>query len=111
MTTSHTDVLSTLRRRYDAFSETYVGTWSTLEGYSSIVEEFLRRVATPGSSVLDVGCGPGHLTASVPETVRVTGLDLAPKMIDVARKARPHGEYHVHDYYDPFPTSGPFDVI
>ena len=49
--------------------------------------------AAPGARVLDVGCGPGHLSARLAQYhgLEVTGLDLDPAMIERARAnvARP----------------------
>ena len=47
----------------------------------------------PGT-VLDVGCGPGHLTAYLRSLdVEATGIDLVPEFIDHARAAHPDGRY------------------
>lgn len=45
-------------------------------------------VALDSKSVLDVGCGSGPLFAPLAEKgIRVTGVDPAPNMVDLARKA------------------------
>ena len=104
--------IDVIRRRYDEFAPTYVATWSKLEGYSGAVAKFLERSVREGAKVLDVGCGPGHLTCHLPGSVRVTGLDVSPGMIACARAARPGAEYLVHDYYEPFPVEpSSFDVV
>lgn len=43
--------------------------------------------ATPGTKVLEVGCGPGHLSVRLARDhdLHVTGLDLDPAMIERAR--------------------------
>ena len=49
----------------------------------------------PGA-VLDVGCGPGHLTAHLRSLeVDATGLDLVPEFIDHARATHPDGRYQL----------------
>ncbi|MFY0992863.1 methyltransferase domain-containing protein [Halomonas sp. C05BenzN] len=52
------------------------------------------RLPERASSVLDLGCGPGHWSARLAcrygEAGTVTGLDLAPGMLEVAR--RHHGD-------------------
>ena len=52
----------------------------------------LARLLTPGTSVLDVGCGPGTLTAEIARRVRpapVVGMDVNPEMIRAAEAAHP----------------------
>ena len=45
-----------------------------------------ERVALRGARVLDVGCGGGLLSEALAgEGAQVTGLDLAPELIDIAR--------------------------
>src|SRR5215212_9149315 len=56
----------------------------------------------PGERVLDVGCGTGVIarlaTAAVGSSGTVTGLDLTPDMIEIARAVSPSTiEWHVGD--------------
>jgi hypothetical protein len=63
--------------------------------------------------VLDLGCGDGSLLAAL-EPSRGVGIDFSPRMIDVARAAHPHLEFHVGDIEDPSTldaVGGPFDFI
>lgn len=69
----------------------------------------------PGERVLDVACGTGiaaRLAAPlVGATGSVTGLDVAPEMIDVARAIAPTIEWHVGDAAAlPFPDDA-YDVV
>lgn len=50
----------------------------------------------PPGIVLDVGCGPGHLTAHLRSLqVDATGLDLVPEFLDHARATHPDGRYEL----------------
>jgi SAM-dependent methyltransferase len=51
------------------------------------IAEDIGAVTPHGSLVLEVGCGPGHLSIRLARThgLEVTGLDLDPAMIDRAR--------------------------
>jgi SAM-dependent methyltransferase len=53
-----------------------------------------RHLSIGSGAVLDVGCGPGHLTAHLRSLgIHATGLDLVPAFIDHARATFPDGRY------------------
>ncbi|WCO68337.1 methyltransferase domain-containing protein [Iamia majanohamensis] len=88
-------------------------TWRTVANSAPHLVAHLR----PGLDVLDVGCGPGTITADLADRVapgRVVGLDRAEEV--VARAAatcadRPDVEIRVGDVYAlPF-ADGSFDVV
>jgi uncharacterized protein YceH (UPF0502 family)/protein-L-isoaspartate O-methyltransferase len=60
----------------------------------------LGRVAAhaAGGPVVEVGCGPGHVTAYLAEAgAEASGLDLSPGMVAEARRRFPDGSYDVGD--------------
>ena len=75
---------------------------------------YTRLVTSRTQSLLDLGCGTGSITlalaAAMPPGARVTGVDLAPKMIEIARRRAPQHEWVVGDICDP-PVAGKFDLI
>lgn len=64
----------------------------------------LLALARPVTSVLEVGCGEGHVTAKLarffPEA-RVLGSDLSPEIVAGARACYPGIEFEVRSIYDP----------
>lgn len=67
--------------------------------------ELLRDVT--GLRVLDAGCGTGYLTRILAARgARVTGIDIAPRLIDLARDQDHDGtiEYRVADLCAPLPA-------
>lgn len=65
-----------------------VTAWIFGSRYQAIAEE-IAALAPPSAAVLDAGCGPGELLvrlARLAPTLRLTGLDLDPPMIDRARR-------------------------
>ncbi len=58
----------------------------------------LERVAAGPGPVVEVGCGPGHVTAYLASRgADATGIDLTPEMVDEARRRYPEGHYEVGD--------------
>ena len=52
----------------------------------------------PGERVLDIGCGPGQLTAKIAQSgAEVLGIDVSPSMIKRARKNYPQIAFEVID--------------
>lgn len=67
---------------------------------------------TRDSHALEVGCGPGHIAKMMADTgAKVTGVDLAPNMVEVARELYPNIEFKESSAED-LPFEGDtFDVI
>ena len=62
--------------------------------------ELVARVPGTPATVVDLGCGPGHLTAVLRARwpgAHVTGVDASPAMIEQARAADPGTEYVLAD--------------
>ncbi|MGX2993671.1 methyltransferase domain-containing protein [Streptomyces sp. JNUCC 64] len=90
-------------------------TWRTAANSAA----YLIGSLTPGMTVLDVGCGPGTITADLAALVpggRVTGVDRAPEILDQARataaaRGLDNTEFAVADVLDlGFPDDS-FDVV
>jgi malonyl-CoA O-methyltransferase len=104
--------IAAVREFYNAKSSSYLTDWSQVERYSGVVRTAMKRYMLPRSRLLDVGCGPGQFTSDLPESIEVVGLDIAERMVDLARAARPTGSYLVHDYHEPLPAElGQFDLV
>ena len=74
-------------QKYDEMASEYDQRWSFYVG--ATVRETIRRLPTKGvCSVLDVGCGTGALLEKVHSRypdARLFGVDLSPKMLEVAQ--------------------------
>lgn len=75
--------------------------------------EWLAARLKPAGRVLDVGCGTGVPTARqlVDAGLRVTGIDISPVMLDLARTAVPEARFHQLDVLDLDDSWGPFDGV
>jgi ubiquinone/menaquinone biosynthesis C-methylase UbiE/glycosyltransferase involved in cell wall biosynthesis len=65
----------------------------------SILLEHLRKEGIEAPDVLDLGCGPGSMTGKLLRIpgIRLTGVDLSPAMIAIARARFPYVNYLVDD--------------
>src|SRR5690349_7179378 len=81
----------------------------------SWVNRYIRPHLRPGAAVLDVGCGPGVLTAAVAgccADVQATGLDSSATQLAAARRNRAARLRFIHGHADrlPFPDAT-FDFV
>lgn len=89
-----------VRASYDAVSEVYADHLVNEVAGLPFERWLLDRVAAhaDGGPVVEVGCGPGHVTAYLAEAgADAFGIDLSPAMVEQARARFPHGAYEVGD--------------
>jgi ubiquinone/menaquinone biosynthesis C-methylase UbiE len=93
--------LADTRTSYDTVAVSYAETMvDSIEGAPE-VKSALARFAdlvrdAGGGPVLDVGCGPGHVTAHLRALgVDAAGVDLSPGMVEVARRDHPQLPFSV----------------
>lgn len=107
--------LDTVRDSYDRVADNYVemvtttgiGDIRTHPWLKAAMDAFADTVA-PIGPVLDVGCGPGTVTAYLAERgIEVSGVDLSPRMIEHARRLHPQCTFTVGSAtdLDPLPAS------
>ena len=90
----------------------------TIESYNKTAEEYYKIVtsfevlpeledfmnllnAEKGNKILDLGCGPGHHSKIFSDYgFNVTGIDLSPEMIKIAKKEVPKAKFQVMDILD-----------
>jgi SAM-dependent methyltransferase len=96
-----------IRRLYDHAAGSYELLAVYQAHYWDRARAWLGKMTRDGFTILDVGCGPGHLTAGLPASLHVIGCDVSPEMVRRAALARPSGSWVVHDYHRPFPAQWP----
>jgi ubiquinone/menaquinone biosynthesis C-methylase UbiE len=89
--------------------------WRTVENSAA----YLLPLLSPGTHVLDVGCGPGTITVGLATCVgqgRVVGIDAAEEVVGAAREeavrhGQPNVSFEVGDIYHLAFDDGAFDVV
>ena len=86
---------------FDCIGTRYDEAFPHKEGQIAAGEWMISRLR-PGARVLDAGCGTGVPTARrlVQAGVRVTGIDISPVMLDLARANVPQAEFRLLDVAD-----------
>jgi SAM-dependent methyltransferase len=88
-------------------------TWRTVDNSAAYLVPHL----TSGTSVLDVGCGPGTITADIGRRVepgRVLGIDTSAAVIEQARRdagVSANAEFRVEDLYALDLEDARFDIV
>jgi len=109
------DIAKNVRDGYDAIAQQYmelVTAPRVSDPRSAWINEFLGRLSD-GSHVLDLGCGPGVPTAAafVRNGHRVTGIDISPRQVELARVNVPPGRFLIGEALTTNFPSGSFDAI
>jgi SAM-dependent methyltransferase len=86
-----------IRDAYAGVANLYIELFGSSEkvhaGDLALIE---RHLSIRGGTVLDAGCGPGHLTARLRSLgVDAIGVDVVPGFIEHARAAHPDGDYRL----------------
>lgn len=92
-----------VRTAYDIASEAYARKFVNELDHKPLDREWLKEFAAIVGAerpVLDIGCGPGHTTAHLASLgLMVTGVDLSPKMIELASRTFPQSRFEVGDFF------------
>lgn len=91
--------LDEVRASYDRVADAYARMVPALLAEDpwqrAVLDAFAEQVGGLGP-VLDVGCGPGHVSAHLAvRGLDVRGVDLSPQMVEHARRAHPHLDFRV----------------
>ena len=85
-----------------------------LDLYDESYRQFCEQLRPGPARVLDAACGPGnvsrYLMAQRPD-LELLGIDLAPRMVELAREAVPDARFAVHDCRDLAGLKKRFDGI
>ena len=111
---SNHDQSGNVRQMFDHHADVYQQRFMDVTRYGETLQHFCALLPKGPARVLDVGCGPGNLSRFLmdmrPE-LQITGTDLAPRMIDLARANVPGGRFLVGDARYLADLGPPFDGV
>ncbi len=86
-----------VRDAYAAVADLYIELFGTSRQVHADDLAFIgRHLSVQRGTVLDVGCGPGHITGYLRSLgVDATGIDMVPEFITHAKAAHPTGDYRL----------------
>lgn len=92
-------------------AEKYAEKFMNFDAYHHSFDQFLELIQTDAPKILDAACGPGniakYLLTKKPK-IKLTGIDLAPKMIELARVHNPNGNFELKNLLE---FDGVYDAI
>lgn len=104
---------STTQNTYNKAAQAYWEQKSQVTLYNTSFDTFCRPVLK-NSKVLELGCGPGNVTQYLlgkrPD-LNITGIDMAPKMVTLAKANNPTAHYKVMDCREITSLDQKFDAI
>src|SRR5262245_17072685 len=81
---------------YDRFAAERDAWRAKNAAYYKNIEKLVRFVVPTGANVLEIGSGTGDLLASL-QPKQGLGIDISPRLVDIARKKHPHLDFAVAD--------------
>lgn len=85
-----------IKEHFDEIAEKYDYYKKKNWYYYFQLKDFYRSMIPTGTNVLEIGCGTGDILSSV-DPGRGVGIDINPKMIEIAQKKHPNLEFMVSE--------------
>ena len=108
------DRYKTTFKTWNKVASLYQEKFMDIDLYDDSYELFCGLFDKPNPQILEIGCGPGNITrfllAKWPE-LKIKAIDVAPSMIELARKNNPKAEFEVMDCRDIYKLNDKFDGI
>jgi ubiquinone/menaquinone biosynthesis C-methylase UbiE len=101
-------------QRFDEFAEEYASRFENISGYIDQLTYFCNQIKSDKPAILELACGPGNVTRFLKNNFsesRILAIDLAPKMIEIARKQLHDVDFRVMDVRNITAIPEKFDAI
>lgn len=102
--------VNTFNRLADKYQQKYMD----FDFYFDTYDAFCELVEDDSAAILDIACGPGNITRYVLNKrpgFRIDGIDLAPRMVELARINNPKASFEVMDSRDIGSIGKTYDAV
>lgn len=104
-----------VRQIFNDFASEYQLKYMNVQKYAEDLEVFCNQFDKDDQlSILDIGCGPGNLSKFISdkiENIKILGIDISDKMIDLARLNVPDAKFLILDSTKVLDLNQQFDGI
>lgn len=94
------DKYKTTFESWDKVASLYEEHFMDLDLYNDTYDRFCEAIEKSNPKILEIGCGPGNITKymlSKRPDFDLEGIDIAPNMIELAKKNNPNATFRVMD--------------
>lgn len=100
-------------QRFDEFADEYASRFMNVDDYKDSIDKFCD-CKSENPKILDLACGPGNYTRYLQQKFpqsSILAIDLAPRMIELAKKQLKNARFEVMDMKNIHQLSETFDLI
>lgn len=99
---------------FNKYAREYMERFMDVSLYHDSLDEFCRNITKQNACVLELACGPGNITQYLLQQrpdLKITGTDLAPNMVELAKANNPGAEFFVMDSRDTGTLKETYDAV
>jgi trans-aconitate methyltransferase len=101
-------------KRFDEFASEYADRFKNIDSYRRHFDKFCDFIENSNPKILELACGPGNVTGYLKQRFldsNIIAIDLAPRMIDLARQNISDVDFRLMDVRDIKSLDLEFDSI
>lgn len=99
---------------WNRMASQYEDQFMELHLYDHSYQLIISSIKTANAKILEIGCGPGNISKyllSRLSNLEIHGIDIAPKMVELAKKNNPNAHYEIMDARNINELSAKYDGI
>lgn len=100
--------------KFNEFANEYASRFMAVDSYQESLDLFCNLSKSSSPCILELACGPGNITKYLRSkfpTSEILAIDLAPKMIEIAKQTVENVDFRVMDVRDISTLDGNFDMV